>query len=456
VRGEATTRQIPTDLSRTRGRGSLADLPPNSLPPNSSVVRPGEIVAGKYQVVHPIAHGGMGQVWLAVHESLKTEVAIKLSSASVYSDPERYATILERFMFEARISARLGARTKHIVAVLDAGTHNGVPYLVMEYVRGRTLDEELSEKGRLSPERLAHVLDQMADALDVAHNLGVIHRDIKPANVMIADDSHRGMVKVADFGVAKVVRQDLSLEQPRATPVNAIIGSPAYMSPEQMRAGDRSIDLRSDLWSLGVLAYEALTGKLPFDGKTVADLIVAISTLTPTPLSSMRSDLGEPFDEWLDRALAKEPAHRFSSARAMASAFRDAMAANIRRSPRMLILGAVIAAAIGSITAFIVFKGSQASAPPPPPPSSVQPLETPSPIAPSPNPEVQPVGPVTATLSSGPAPVVAPPPSARATATAQPTSSADAVKATSSAVPSAKPPKPERPRNKEIDPSEIQ
>lgn len=392
----------------------------------------------------------MGEVWLATHTSLKTEVAIKFADHGVRSDPERGAILLERFLFEARISARLGARTKHIVAVLDAGTEQGVPYLVMELVRGHTLDEEISSRGPLTPERMAAVLDQVADALDVAHGLGVLHRDIKPSNAMVSTDSKSLLVKLADFGVAKIILPGLALEKPRETPQNSIIGSPAYLSPEQLRTGE-AISPRSDLWSLGVFTYEALTGELPFTGNTVADLIVAITMKEPIPLSKRRPTLGTAYDAWLDRALAKAPEKRFSSAKEMAAAFRDALAASIRRSPRRLLLGGAIVGGLCATIAAIAL--TQRSAPPEPAKTST--VTSPSARPLDQSPVVNPVG---------PAPMIAPPPVEAAAPPSPkimepiplPSAEAAPTATASAAIPKTAPTSKPRLPPKELDPSEIQ
>jgi len=389
VQNEATTLEGSLELVRTIGRGAPRD---SARQRDGSRYYAGEVIADKYRLGTLIARGGMGEVWLATHESLKTEVAIKFSDDGVRSDPHRSATILERFLFEARVSARLGARTKHIVAVLDAGTYDDVPYLVMEYVKGRTLDEEISKHGPVPPARMADIIDQIADALDVAHGLGVIHRDLKPANVMLTDD-HQGLtVKVADFGVAKIVRADLALDRPKETPPNSIIGSPAYMSPEQMRTAG-PVDIRSDLWSLGILVYETLTVHLPFGGKTMADLIVAIATKEPQPLAEHRPELGKTFDAWMARAIAKDPARRFSSAREMAQAFRSCVTKTQARQPRTLFVPGLLAA--GSlalaIAIFLFFKLALTLPADAPSPSSQ--ASAPTLLSSSPVPLVEPLGP---------------------------------------------------------------
>ncbi|WP_437734311.1 serine/threonine-protein kinase [Sorangium sp. So ce1335] len=286
-----------------------------------------EVVDGKYRLVRPLGRGGMAEVWLAVHVTLKTELAIKFLSLALTGDAERCRTVLERFRFEAQISARLGARTRHIVAVHDAGIHDDVPYLVMEYIRGRTLFAELNEKGPFDPQRFADVLDQIADALTVAHDMGIVHRDLKPSNVMLLDEPGAALtVKVADFGIAKALHGNLGLDRPRETDADVMLGSPNYMSPEQL-ATPLSVDARADIWALGVLAYEVLTDWPPFQGNTIAELIVAVSTREFEPVTKVRRSLPQGLDGWFARALAKEPAQRFSTIREMVQAYRAALSA---------------------------------------------------------------------------------------------------------------------------------
>src|SRR5262249_40103556 len=155
---------------------------------------------------------------------------------------------LERFRFEAQISARLASCTRHVVAAHDAGEFVGLPYLVMEYVPGRTLEAEIEEAGPIDPDRMATILDQAADALGAAHAIGIVHRDLKPSNLMLVKAPDGGtVVKVADFGVAKALTRDLPLDRPRETAVGQLIGTPAFMSPEQIR-GASELDARSDVF----------------------------------------------------------------------------------------------------------------------------------------------------------------------------------------------------------------
>jgi eukaryotic-like serine/threonine-protein kinase len=306
------------------------------------------VIDGKYRLVRPLGRGGMAEVWLAGHVHLKTEVALKFLSASLSGDAEQTRMGLERFQFEAQISSRLGARTRHIVAVHDAGVHEKTPYLVMEYVAGRNLVEEISEHGPMDPLRLADLLDQVADALTVAHEMGIVHRDIKPSNVMLAGAPGDAMMaKVADFGIAKALRSNLDLDRPKDTSSTAMIGSPIYMSPEQIRA-PASVSARSDVWSLGVLVYEALTNGSPFNGDTMGEVIISVSTQEFQRPSRLRPSLPRAVDAWFARVLAKDPAQRFASVAEMAQGFRAAVTSS-RAPRRQEVVGAVLVASLAAV-----------------------------------------------------------------------------------------------------------
>lgn len=327
-------------------------------PPRPERFRKGELVAGRYRLEARLARGGMSEVWSCVHEELRTPRAIKFLDEKTRDDgsstlEDKARAVLERFRFEAQLSAKLGARTRNVVAVFDAGTHKGIPYLVMEYVEGPTLEKVLSgDESVLSPARLADIFDQVASALDVAHALGVVHRDLKPSNLLLArDDEDRLLVKVADFGVAKATRPGLAIQNPTATVAGLLVGSPGYMSPEQLRA-DGELGPQSDVWSLGVVAYEALTGWPPFSGKTIADLIVAISTRPFEKPSKLQPGLPPSLDRFFDRALAKEPADRFSSVSEMARALRAASEARSNSVAARVAIGLAVAAAIAAVIGF--------------------------------------------------------------------------------------------------------
>jgi eukaryotic-like serine/threonine-protein kinase len=413
----------------------------------------GHVIDGKYRLVEPLGQGGMSMVWRARHENLKTDLAIKFVTEKYADDPEAAALVLERFRFEAQISARLGARTKHVVSVQDAGSHEGAPYLVMELVEGRTLEEELDRTGTMDPARLADIFDQVADALSVAHDLGIVHRDMKPSNLLVVDEANnRPFVKVADFGIAKATRSDSTFDRPTETSQGFLVGSPAFMSPEQLRPGS-PIDARTDVWGMGVVAYEALTGNLPFIGMTEADLIVAISTITPESPRKLRRDLPRGVGAWISRALAKDPEHRFQTVDEAARAFRAALQP-VAKTPRFgaIAIGALVTVAGIAGLLFVRDRSSgpaervqQAVAASPPPPSA----------APAPSPTAAPAA---STPPEQPAPSAS---EAQAAPSAAPRRARGAPRARPARAPTAtaEPPTEQPPRTrarKEIDPSEIQ
>src|SRR5579864_2156903 len=240
------------------------------------------LVAGKYEVVRRIGRGGMGSVWEGRHASLGTRVAIKFIDQE-YAESEEARS---RFVTEARAAATI--QSKHAIQIFDHGvTEDGRPYMVMELLTGESLDKRLEHLGRMSLEDTARVLNQVCRALQRAHDAGIIHRDLKPENIFLvrAPDDDEEIAKVLDFGIAKFRGPPGGSGLSSSTKTGAVLGTPYYMSPEQAR-GLRTIDHRSDLWSLGVIAYKCVTGILPFDGESVGDLLVKICT-SPPPVPSV-------------------------------------------------------------------------------------------------------------------------------------------------------------------------
>lgn len=318
-----TIRKDGAPASQGRSAGHPA-APSVRTPLESLHLMPGQIIGGRYELIGALGVGGMAEVWRAIHIPLRTEVAVKFVSARIAYDERVGPESMERFRFEAQISARLGARSRHIVAVHDADMHQGRPYLVMELVEGRSLGDWIDE-GPLSPAQVAGVVEQVAEALDAAHAAGVLHRDLKPTNVLLAGERGGSFTaKVADFGIAKLVKGDLAVDRPKTTMVGAFVGTPAYMSPEQVTARV-DVDHRSDLWALGVLAYEALTGQLPFEGPSYTAVMAAIGIGRFDAPSQRRPDLTPALDAWFKRALAYDREDRFSSAGEMAAALRAAL-----------------------------------------------------------------------------------------------------------------------------------
>jgi hypothetical protein len=267
-----------------------------------------EIALGdEYQIRRLLGRGGMGSVYLAHERSLDREVAVKVLHASSVNDDVR-----ERFLREARTAARL--THPHIVPLHSFGHAEDILFYVMGYVDGESLEARLTRDVRIDPEEARRLLLELSDALDYAHRRGVVHRDIKPDNVLIERGSGRAVL--TDFGIAKLRHARSSL-----TELGTIVGTPHYMSPEQA-SGDRALDGRSDLYSLGVLGYRMITGRLPFDAPTVQGLLAQHVTRTPVPVSDLAPGTPAALAMAIARCLAKVPAQRWPDAAAMRDALR--------------------------------------------------------------------------------------------------------------------------------------
>ncbi|WP_437799004.1 serine/threonine-protein kinase [Sorangium sp. So ce693] len=276
----------------------------------------GQRIAGKYRLARLLGRGGMGSVWLAEHLSLRTPVAIKLIDV----EAAKNATARARFDREAQIAARI--RSAHVVKVLDHGlTDDGLPYIAMECLAGESLRDRLSARRRLTPAETAKIVSHICRALSRAHEVGLVHRDIKPENIFIAREDDGEIVKILDFGVAKVT-DALAITGMDPTRTGALLGTPYYMSPEQAK-GLKSVDYRSDLWSLGVVVFECLTGARPFTAPALGPLIAKILGTPPPALSAAAPGAGIPVEveAWMRKALAVEPDARFASARELSEAF---------------------------------------------------------------------------------------------------------------------------------------
>jgi eukaryotic-like serine/threonine-protein kinase len=277
---------------------------------------PGTVVADKLRLTRPLGSGGMGSVWEAEHLTLSTRVAVK------FIRPERAAadpTLVRRFDNEAKAAARID--NPNVVRIHDYGLADGTPYLVMELLGGRSLDEVIVKRGRLEARQVAAIVHDVATALDAAHALGIVHRDIKPQNIFLTETASGdpGPIKVLDFGVAKVVSDASVPDGAALTATGTVIGSPPYMSPEQLE-GRRDIDLRADIWSLGVVAYQALVGRLPFEGESFVRVGAAVLQGRYRLVTESRPHLPPSIDDWFARCLCVDVDGRFGSARAMADA----------------------------------------------------------------------------------------------------------------------------------------
>lgn len=280
------------------------------------------------RLVRPLGAGGMGAVWLADHRGLSTRVVVK------FMRDDLDATARARFKREAEAAAQV--KSPHVVQTFDCGvTSGGLPFIVMEHLEGHDLAREIAEHGPLEPARVVEILVQVSKALTKAHAANLLHRDIKPDNIFLCaqEDGDELFVKLLDFGIAKTRLGDAAASlMDGATKTGQVIGTPYYMSPEQMTA-QKEIDHRSDLWSLGVVAFEALTGKRPFDGPSFGALAVRIATGETPLLSAIDPSLPLGADAWFAKACARDPEHRFGSARELADAFRFAFGASTSQPP---------------------------------------------------------------------------------------------------------------------------
>jgi serine/threonine-protein kinase len=277
----------------------------------------GTIIAGKYELVRLLGKGAMGEVWLATHNSLGGEFAIKLVEPA---DDIEAETAAGRFQLEAQIAAKLSRKTRHIVSVSDHGEEEGLAYLVMELLEGESLEARTKRVGQLDVPEVAAIVLQVARALALAHEEGIFHRDLKPANVWLGkDEDGRLLVKLLDFGIARS-KKPFRTRSPFATSKDMVLGTPSYMSPEQARGLD-SLDYRCDLWALSVVAYEALAKKIPFEGETVEDIFLSICTFRVVPILARRPDLPPALEAFFARAFAPKLEDRYSSATELSEAF---------------------------------------------------------------------------------------------------------------------------------------
>jgi eukaryotic-like serine/threonine-protein kinase len=274
-------------------------------------IRAGDVVAGKYRVDRILGEGGMGIVVAATHEHLDQRVALKFLLPAMAANPE----IVQRFVREARAAVKI--HSEHVARVLDVGTQDGSPYMVMEYLEGGDLAQVLAERGELPVGEAVGYLLQACEAIAEAHSIGIVHRDIKPANLFLARrPMGKPSIKVLDFGISKAPTTGADAVLTRTS---ALMGSPSYMSPEQLVSA-ASVDSRSDIWALGVVLYEMLTRQLPFTAQSMPELVGTILQQTPATIASLRQGVPVGIQAVIDRCLQKEPAQRFANIAELARA----------------------------------------------------------------------------------------------------------------------------------------
>jgi serine/threonine-protein kinase len=268
------------------------------------------MITPSLRLVEQLGVGGMGSVWVADHLALHTRVAVKFMAKELAANVD----VVSRFGREAAAASQV--KSPHVVQMFDHGvTHDGIPFITMELLEGEDLARRARRVGRPSPPELASIVVQVGKALGKAHERGIVHRDIKPENIFLCEsDDGDVFVKVLDFGIAKV-NDGVST----STRTGAVMGTAYYMSPEQI-VGSKGVDHRTDIWALGVVAYEMLTGVRPFDGETVGALALAIHATNPPPPSSINTTLPPQVDAWFARACARDVAQRYQNVKEMTRA----------------------------------------------------------------------------------------------------------------------------------------
>ena len=272
----------------------------------------GVVVEGRYVLRAPLGRGGMGTVWRAEHVKLRSDVAIKLLAPAIAESTEA----IERFRREAQLAAALDSA--NIVRTIDFGVSDGTAYIAMELLQGETLGARLARRGALSAAETSVLFGQVARGVGRAHEASVVHCDLKPDNVFLARIDGEDVAKVLDFGIAKAHGLD------PLTQTGAVLGTFHYMSPEQLR-GRREVDHRSDLYSLGVIAFECLCGRAAFRGDSIGALVTQIC-VEPLPVPSRIAPVPPAFDAWFARAAHRDPAQRFAGGREMNVALGAALA----------------------------------------------------------------------------------------------------------------------------------
>ncbi len=275
--------------------------------------REGDVLAGKFRIERVLGVGGMGMVVSALHLHLDERVAIKFLLPEALGNGEAVA----RFGREARAAVKI--KSEHVARVIDVGAlENGAPFMVMELLRGHDLSNLLRERGALPIAVAVQYVLQACEALAEAHAIGIVHRDLKPANLFVtARADGTPCVKVLDFGISKLTSTSGAGSDMDMTRTQAIMGSPLYMSPEQL-ASAKDVDPRTDIWAIGTVLYELISGRVPFEAETMPQLCTLILHTEPPPLRSLRADVPEQLEQAILRCLRKDRAQRYANVAALA------------------------------------------------------------------------------------------------------------------------------------------
>lgn len=298
-------------------------------------VRP--LIAGRYRVEEPIGAGGMAQVWRATDVRLARAVAVKL--LTVTGESETDEQVVRRFLREARLAAAV--RHPNVVSVLDFGTtEENRPFMVLELMRGESLEARLARTPPITLTELIDVAAAVLAGLEAVHKAGIVHRDLKPDNVFLAEEGESVRPKLLDFGVSRG-RAEEGRRSVLTTIDGRLVGTPEYMSPEQAR-GLRDVDLRTDLYGVGVVLYEAITGRLPYHGEGLGDLIIAIASGGALPVSELRPEAGAAISGVIAKAMSVAREDRYASAREMREALLGAAAESLGQDARASLPGLTI------------------------------------------------------------------------------------------------------------------